>query len=521
MKNRHALAACVLLCLYGAIGLAQTTYPSTRFRNYSGQQPQGDDWATSPPSVPDLSPDSTDYHSMSPDSWSQPSQRTPQPALLPPAEPPIEPPADSGDNGFVPDDSGQTKQTERAGKSPFQSSAFSKTAVPEKDGQSEFLFDNVPAPSQPRTTYPLGDESISTLPVQESTGDFRLDTVQTPLEYDVDGYSSESIVPYAPDYRPDLGHRAPLQTTRSYGADDRGQTYEFECREHPSLKTILATGRFFGSATLLDMKPAFQSNTAISVEGPSVAESRAFDFDHGAAPHFRFGFESCYGPGVEFEYWQYGQTSSAASFTSNGQQTGTSSTWMLGASGWSRLIAANAGEQLASQHTLDIESFGVSFFKEMKFKVSRLTGTLGYRNTRVTQGLNSVLSSGGAEIGSLISRSDLNAWGPEFALEYYRPIGHTRLEFLTTFGGSAMFGGRDQFVSNTATGEFDRLESDDFVTTIDFLAGVQYKKMTAENRSVYARLGLNYQTWIGGGTAVNPEGNFGLRGFSFGVGYNR
>ncbi|MFT5299662.1 MAG: hypothetical protein ACI814_000435, partial [Mariniblastus sp.] len=36
-----------------------------------------------------------------------------------------------------------------------------------------------------------------------------------------------------------------------------------------------------------------------------------------------------------------------------------------------------------------------------------------------------------------------------------------------------------------------------------------------------ARLGFTYETWLGGGTGTDPQGDFGLRGFSFGLGYNR
>ena len=239
------------------------------------------------------------------------------------------------------------------------------------------------------------------------------------------------------------------------------------------------------------------------------------------APQFRFGFESKYGPGVQFDNWQYDETSNVTSFTSDGTTIGTSSTWMLGPNRWSRISATNAGERLDASHTIDAEVFGFSVFKEIQFKISRLNGIFGFQYSSLTQTMDSILSSGGAEIGRLMSRSDLNSWGPKFALEYYRPVGHTKLEMFTSVGGAVLFGQRDQFVANTMTGDFDRVGADEFVTTVDFLTGVQYKKMIAENRAYYARLAVDYQTWIGGGTAVDPQGDFGLRGFTFGVGYNR
>jgi hypothetical protein len=106
-------------------------------------------------------------------------------------------------------------------------------------------------------------------------------------------------------------------------------------------------------------------------------------------------------------------------------------------------------------------------------------------------------------------------------MEYFRPMGHTKLEFIAAAGGAVLFGRRDQFVQNTDSNDLSRIGADEFVTTINFLSGIQYKKMTAENRAYYARLGYSFQTWIGGGTAVDAQGDFGLRGFSFTVGYNR
>ena len=194
---------------------------------------------------------------------------------------------------------------------------------------------------------------------------------------------------------------------------------------------------------------------------------------------------------------------------------------MTGASQWSRLQATNAGERLDATHSVDIEGIGASFFKEIKFKISRLNGMFGFQYLSIAQSMDATLTSGGSEIGRLSSRSDMRAYGPRFGMEYYRPMGHTKLEFITAVGGSVLFGQRDQFVQNTATADLSRVGADEFITTIDFLSGVQYKKMVAENRSYFARLGMTYQTWIGGGTAVDPQGDFGLRGISFSVGYNR
>lgn len=67
----------------------------------------------------------------------------------------------------------------------------------------------------------------------------------------------------------------------------------------------------------------------------------------------------------------------------------------------------------------------------------------------------------------------------------------------------------------------NRFGADEFVLTTDFYSGIQWSQETAENRNYFLRLGVVHQSWIGGGTAVSAEDNFGLRGFAFEVGFNR
>ncbi|MEL7497165.1 MAG: Lpg1974 family pore-forming outer membrane protein [Planctomycetota bacterium] len=333
----------------------------------------------------------------------------------------------------------------------------------------------------------------------------------------------QSMFGAAPKFRPDLGHRNPGPTIRNPGSWDNGETFDFEDKkkEYPPLSEILATGRYFGSASLLYLQPSFQTNTAITTVGPGVGQSEAFDFDYETAPHIRLGFESKYGPGLELTYWQYDETSNPANFVSNGIVTGEASTWMMGPHRWSRLVAANAGEQLIADHSIDVETISAMFFKEIKFPISRLNGSFGFQYVSIAQSLDASLIQGGTTIGRLNSRSDMRAYGPRFLFEYYRPIGHTKFEFITRFGGSVMFGERDQFVENSVSGDFSRVGADEFLTTTEFYSGIQFKKMVAENRGYYARLGFQYQAWHGGGTAVDAQDDFGLRGFEFSVGYNR
>lgn len=326
----------------------------------------------------------------------------------------------------------------------------------------------------------------------------------------------------APNYRPDLGHRDPNVVTRDGATNDYGQTFDFEKKhiEYPKLGEILKTGRYFGSATALYLRPAFQANTSLFLNQSGVTET--FDFAYKLSPKIQLGFESKFGPGIELEYWGYSDFSRVSSFTSNGIETATTSAWMRGANQWSRLSAVNAGETLTARHRMELDVVGASFFKEVKLPIARINGKFGFQTAHIIHELTAQVNDGaGTQIGSLRSRSDVRGFGPQFELEYFRPIGHTKMEFLTTASGSVLFGKQSQVIENSTLGNQSRMKADEFVLTFDFFSGAQYRLMWGENRYWFARTGMLYQAWLHGGTAVLPQDDFGLRGFAVTAGLNR
>ncbi len=321
----------------------------------------------------------------------------------------------------------------------------------------------------------------------------------------------------------DRGFRQSSLTVRPQVWDD-GADYDFEQKkkQYPPMKEILATGRYFSMAEWQALKPSFSNNSAITLEGPGFASAIAHDFDFEAAPRFRAGFESKYGPGIELQYSQYDHLSDQTGFVSDGISNGTSSAWMLGPNRLTSLSTSAAGERLVAEHDLEVHSLQASFFKEVKLPISRINGMFGLRYVSVAQGLNSRLfDAGNNEIGQLINKTDLRVSGPTLGLEYYRPVGHTPFELIGSFNGAVLFGHRDQLVQNTGTMDFNNLGTNTFLSIIDFYGGLQYVKHTAERRSWYVRMGVTHQVWLGGGTASDPEGDFGYRGFGFAFGLNR
>ena len=510
------LAACLLLawiCPQAIFAQSGHQYPITQYQGFDQQKDaqqtfdqQGFDqprWSTSSPQVADPGPNSFSGTSMSPDSWGVPSteiQSSPlfafdksRPACeAPPSVPDLKPKSAFRSAGFV-------KKQEPIGQ---PTPAANEPAVDEPA---------IPLPySANLKRYPLPNAAAKSVVVDNDFGSAN----------DWYGYS-----PQEPpiNFRPDLGHRSATPTLRHRGTSDDGDKYDFEDKkkEYPGIGEILATGRYFGSVEAHFIEPAFQANTAITTFAAGSITSTPFDFDYETAQKFRFGFESKFGPGFEINYWQYDDASDTASFTSDGATTGHVSSSIIGTGLPSELSAAGAGDTIDATHTIDVESIGATFFKEIKFPISRVNGMFGIHYVSIEQRLDATLSDGGGVNGTLNTRSDIQAFGPSFKLEYYRPVGHTKLELITTAGGSVLFGDRDEFVSNSTTGNLSRVNSEEVLTNIEFMSGVQYKKLFAENRAFYGRVGITYQTWLGGGTAVDSRDNFGLQGFSFAIGYNR
>lgn len=322
-----------------------------------------------------------------------------------------------------------------------------------------------------------------------------------------------------PKYRPDLGHRNAMPTQRGYTMQDNGQDFGYEKEQFPGMREIIATGRFFGSIETNVVKPFFQNNNSIS---QSTGSNQSFDFDYEVAPEFQVGFESKYGPGVEFNYFQFDQNSENAVFVSDGVNAGTTSVFSEGGNYWTRIVADDAGETLNVDHSLEVHQFSMTFFKELKFRRSRLNGKFGLQYVSIAQELDAELTDGGgANIGNLRHVTDMRAYGPKVGFEYFRPIGHTPLALVNTFGGSLLFGNRDQFIQNSYTNQTSQVGADEFLSIFDIGFAIQSHRRIGETRSVFWRIGYTTQAWLGGGTASHAQDDFGFRGVAFSLGFNR
>lgn len=295
-----------------------------------------------------------------------------------------------------------------------------------------------------------------------------------------------------------------------------------EKKRSPGLPEILNKGRYFAAIEALWMEPHFLGSTALTQTTGTSIVAVPFDFGFSFSPRFTAGFESEMGPGLEFKYWNFNGESDTSSFTSDGVTTGQTSLYLLGPERWTRISADAAGESLSVEHELEAQSFNIAFFKEVEFKVSRINGELGLHYATLSHLLRaSVSDAGGGLVGELLGASEFEGFGPMVSIEYFRPIGHTKLEMLGGLQVSLLFGERDQLVQNTATLDFNRFSADELLSGLTGQLGVQYMHHLTEHRTIFARTALEAQHWIGGGTATDPVSDFGIYGLTFGVGVNR
>jgi hypothetical protein len=330
-------------------------------------------------------------------------------------------------------------------------------------------------------------------------------------------------------FRPDLAQRSPLPTVRNSGTYDSGHTqYDFEDKktQYPPFSEILATGRWFGGIEGQFVKPRFNGNSGIVIldqsGGFDFVDSQVFDFDFEFIPNFRFGFESKYGPGFEVDYRNLRTASVVQSFTSGANTSASLNASLPDMNVGSQIATSAAGQTLSGAHTLNFESFGFSVFKEVQLPITRINGMFGFQAVDIDHQVDATVVDGaGLVLQNLNTRSDMRAFGPRIRLEYYRPVGHTPLEFVTQAGGSLMFGKRDQFILGPGTDSFQRVGADEIVSSFEFLTALQIKQRIGENRSVYGRVGYLNQTFNSGGSGFLAQDDFGLRGVTFMVGVNR
>ena len=325
-----------------------------------------------------------------------------------------------------------------------------------------------------------------------------------------------------PNFKPELGHRYPDPIER--GTPESSATvFPFEeYDQYPPPNEILAQSIFFSEFEYLFLQPSFFSNEAIGISGGLIDQSLAFNFDLESSFRLQAGFESDFGPGFAADYFQFDNESDQLQFVSDGIRAGEINVAIPGSNNFSSIIADDPGERINAFHHLELHQTSVFAFKAIKFKRAYINGRFGIQIVSIEQQLRSqLLNPNGSLQGELVQEFNFNAFGPRFGIDYVRRLGHTPAQLVVSTTSSLLFGDQDHFVRNSVSGQFQQLGSDKFVTLIDIFMGVQTKKFRGEKRNTTLRVGFVNQSWLGGGTAIDPDGDFGFQGISLMLGVNR
>ncbi len=453
-----------------------------------------------------------DDRAMSPRSWSNPTGTTRLPTVS--FDRPIRPPRDESsprDNTFRQVESSREKQSPNF---------FETSPLPPRAQESE--SEKSPIPNSVLDSSPPNDDET------EATVDgsqFDNPSIINENRGATHGpwFADDCNAPTVTKYNPVLGHRYPIPLERGIVSSSVSKFSFEEDGDFPPASEIIAQSIFFSEFEFLYLQPSFQNNAAVTTNAAGNFQTSPFNFD--LAPAFRVqgGFASEYGPGFAAEYFQFDNQSDTAQFISDGVASGTSSVnFESGTLNNSAIIADAPGEAINTMHTLEIHSTSVFAFKAIKFKRAYVNGRFGLQIVSIETNLESTLSNAfGAQIGRLRHAYNLDAFGPRFGIDYVRRIGHTPAQLIASSTSSILFGDRDQVIENTVSNELVMLGADEFVTVFDIFLGVQGKRIRGEKRNTTYRVGFVNQSWMGGGSALDPSSGFGFQGISLMLGFNR
>lgn len=566
-----------LLLFLTAPAAAQLWRP---FRRPPARPPQNSQWATERPVLPDraapvqLDPErypllgqpQLDDVSMSPDNWDTSGQ---SPLADPgfqnsawaqqfPAEPALPGLNFDSDTRYVESGVPESGAFQRAGRK--ETEGFDpRIPLPPS---SQYRPDEDPSPVPPPAAlpptgterYPLdlpdGEAPILGAPAGESNEPARNRGERSPLPDPVPAParppasegappegSRESYPPLPmaepaaepavgrPTFRPDLGQRSevPIEryewepTTVSAGDPAAG------CDGCPPLRQLTWRDEWATRVPFVEfevglLRPWFQGNNAAQIDNGGVSRSIPFDFDDAFTPAGRIGWVTQSGHGVAVDYFQYDQASQPLNVAATG--TASLSARIPGTGQNATLTASGPGQSLQAIHGIDLQQFGVSFFHDVCLGDSNVTFDFGIQYVSLQHWLRGSVSAASGITARLTSHSDMRALGPRAAIRWNRPLAGTRLSLYADAGGALLPGNRDEFLEDPTSGSTERMGADELITRFELGGGFRYRRNWGERRFGYLQLGYEVQSWLGGGIAGDPRGDFGFRGFTLGVGIN-
>jgi hypothetical protein len=289
---------------------------------------------------------------------------------------------------------------------------------------------------------------------------------------------------------------------------------------------------FYGGIEFLFLKPHFENSTAFissqsgNIGARSESRSHEFDYDWDAASRIVLGYTNDCGLGIRTRYFQYDhdsnrpivnvvpgvgdvQTPAIAPILGNGQQF---------------FLDNAAAPEFTAQHSLELQTWDFEVTNQLTFCRSLVTVGGGLRYVLMEQRYRaaSQLPNGGAVSEVLTNHHDFEGIGPTLALDLLRPVSCcSGLAVYFSGRGSVLFGESNQAYTKTdpagvfSTETYTRNGADNSLYIAELGLGVQYTR-----GCFFGRGGWEGQYWSGTGGPTTNDGNLGLHGLSFMLGFN-
>ena len=293
---------------------------------------------------------------------------------------------------------------------------------------------------------------------------------------------------------------------------------------YDSLQATLNNGFWFGGMDVVYLEPTFESNNAFSITDGASSRNQHVDFGFDVSYRFHVGFQTSAGPAGKFSYWGLNSFSALQQFTTGSGESAiatidlgdTNNPFKLG-------DAASEGSRITVQQQLKFDSLDFTLCKDQCHPISRVRGSVAIRAIDLRQKLFGELVDplAGAEI--VRNTNKYQGVGPKIGIEYFRPIGHTRLELLSGVHGSVLFGRRDQVFEAEGVSPFgfQQLGKVETLPILEMHVGLQWNKQLARCRTIFWKTSLESQYWAGSDTAMQAGDSLGFYGLSCGFGFGR
>lgn len=291
-----------------------------------------------------------------------------------------------------------------------------------------------------------------------------------------------------------------------------------------SLQARLRNGSWFANFEVLFLEPNFQSNAVASLSDGASSSRESVDFGFDDSYQIDIGFQSFGGTGAMFSYWGLNSFSNLQQFSTGGSEMVISSVDLGDSNQQFRLGEfAGPGSQLAVQQQIQIDSGELTVFHKHYGKVSTFQSSFAIRALRMSQILAAELDDPLAGLERVRNKNEFHGVGPKLGVEYFRPIGRTRMELQSGVHGSILVGNRDQVFSadGPTPQQFQQIGSVETIPIFELYLGLQWTKQLSNCRRFFLKTALESQYWANADSASTVGDDLGLYGASFGLGLTR